>query len=141
MRAPAHLDEQAKAKWRELADQVDVSQPGNADALAAYCMAYSQWKTAQAQVEQLGTVVRSPAGFPAISPYVTVAAQAERRMRQWGKELGIVSRTAKAKGKATTSPEAPDPEEPQVDALDAAVMLARLADAPAPPPRRRRRAP
>lgn len=137
MRAPAHLDEQAKAKWKELAGQVDVGQPGNADGLAAYCVAWSEWKTARVKVDELGSVIRSPAGFPAISPYVTVAAQAERRMRQWATALGIVTRTARRKEKA---PDQPAPVDDELQSLLLADECRRLIEAPAPLPRSRRRA-
>ena len=137
MKTPKHLDTVAAEKWKELAGQVDVSQPGTADALTAYCVAWSEWKGARAKVDELGTVVLSPAGFPAISPYVTVAAAAERRMRQWGKELGLVSRT-----KARPTPEAtsPAPTVEEISILFAQEQLRRLAEGPGPAPRRRRNA-
>ncbi len=98
--APNHLDEQARSKWAEvlpiLESRGDLDQ-GVLDALAAYCVAWSQWSAAQAKVAELGPVVKSAAGFAIVSPYVTVAAQAERRMRQWATELKL---TPKARGKA-----------------------------------------
>jgi phage terminase small subunit len=63
MNAPEHLDDQAKRKWGELAPTLDTTQPGVADALACYCQAWSRWTAAEAQVNALGAVVKSPAGF------------------------------------------------------------------------------
>lgn len=102
-RAPSHLDKQAKAKWREVVvvlqlrgDDLDA---GTLDALAAYCVAWSQWLAAQAQVATLGLVVKSPAGFPAENPYLTVARKAQAALRQWGEVLGI---TPKSRRRATS---------------------------------------
>ena len=100
---PAHLDEAAKQKWAELApilqERGDVGQ-GTLDALAAYCVAWSQWTAAQAKVAELGPVIKSAAGFAVVSPYVTVAAQAERRMRQWAAELKLTPKTRGSRRKA-----------------------------------------
>jgi P27 family predicted phage terminase small subunit len=97
MNAPDHLDEQARAKWAELAPTLDVTQQGVADALACYSQAWSRWTAAEAQVNELGAVVKSPAGFAVANPYVTIAAAASRQLRQWGDVLKI---TPKARGKA-----------------------------------------
>jgi P27 family predicted phage terminase small subunit len=95
--APSHLDDQARAKWQEIAPTLDTTQPGVADALIAYAVAYSQWIAAQAKVAELGPVVKSAAGFAVISPFVTVAAQAERRMRQWHAVLHLDKRQGRRK--------------------------------------------
>ena len=65
------------------------------DALAAYSQAWSRWTAAETKVNELGTVVKSPAGFPAPNPYVAISA-AQRQMRQWAAELRL---TPKARGK------------------------------------------
>ncbi|MCG2683983.1 MAG: phage terminase small subunit P27 family [Planctomycetales bacterium] len=100
---PQHLDSAAVSKWAELLPALekrgDLDQ-GTLDALAAYCVAYSQWVEAQAKIAELGSVIKSASGFAIISPFVTVAAQAERRMRQWATELRL---TPKARGKATSA--------------------------------------
>jgi P27 family predicted phage terminase small subunit len=99
MNIPDHLDEQARVKWQEIAPTLDTTQPGVADALTAYVVAWSQWTAAQAKVAELGPVIKSAAGFAIVSPYVTVAAQAERRMRQWGDVLGLHKRAGRRKAK------------------------------------------
>jgi P27 family predicted phage terminase small subunit len=87
---PAHLDTTATAKWAELwpivAQRENIDQ-GTLDALAAYCLAYSRWTAAETKVSELGAVVKSPAGFAVPNPYVAIAAQAQRQMRQWAQEL------------------------------------------------------
>ncbi len=99
MNAPEHLDKPAHMKWGEvyplLAARGDMDQ-GTADALSAYCSAWSQWVQAEAQVKVLGLVVKSPAGFATENPFLTVARTAQVAMRQWLTELRL---TPKAKGK------------------------------------------
>jgi P27 family predicted phage terminase small subunit len=97
--APEHLDAQANAKWDQLVlslrerGQIDA---GTLDALSCYCSAWSRWIAAEGQVNALGTVVKSPAGFPVPNPYVAIAAAAQRQMRQWAAELKL---TPRARGK------------------------------------------
>ena len=92
---PEHLDAAAVTKWRELAPTLDTTQPGVADALAAYCVAYSRWVKAEQQVAGLGLITKSPAGFPVENPYLGIVKRAMVELHRWGKELGIVTRTAK----------------------------------------------
>ena len=89
---PEHLDAQARDKWQELAPTLDVTQPGTADALQAYCTSYSRWQAAEAQVAALGLIVKSPAGFPTENPYLGVVKRALIEMHRWGKELGLHKR-------------------------------------------------
>jgi P27 family predicted phage terminase small subunit len=90
VKPPEHLDDQARAKWAEVwpivAQRESIDQ-GVIDALAGYCLAYSRWTAAEAKVNELGAVVKSPAGGAVPNPYVAVAAQAQRQMRQWAQEL------------------------------------------------------
>jgi P27 family predicted phage terminase small subunit len=87
---PAHLDEQARAKWGEIwpivAQRESIDQ-GTLDALAAYCVAYSRWQAAETKVGELGSVVKSPAGFAVVNPYTIIAEKAARQMRQFAAEL------------------------------------------------------
>ena len=84
---PGHLDATATAKWRELwlivAQRENIDQ-GTLDALAAYCLAYSRWTEAEGKITELGSVIKSPAGFAVPSPYLAVAKDAQRAMRQMG---------------------------------------------------------
>jgi len=102
---PQHLDEQSRAKWSELLPILerrgDVD-GGTMDALSCYCSAWSRWTAAEAKVSELGTVVKSPAGFPVANPYVSIAAAAQRQMRQWALELRL---TPKSRGRKAESGE------------------------------------
>ena len=58
---PEHLDGLARQKWGEVLEILDgrgdTLDAGTLDALSCYAVAWSQWTSAQAQVQQLGTVV------------------------------------------------------------------------------------
>ncbi len=103
---PEHLDEQGRSNWAEvyppLEARGDVDQ-GTLDALAAYCTAWSRWTAAEQQVGTLGLVVKSPAGFPVANPYLNVAKDAQRQMRQWGDVLGILKRPGRKQDGAPQS--------------------------------------
>jgi P27 family predicted phage terminase small subunit len=90
---PDYLDDEAKAEWFRMAKVLqDMGLLTQADrtALAAYCVAYSRWMAAEAQVRRLGTIVKSPLkNFPMKSPYLTVADQALETMRKFMVEFGL----------------------------------------------------
>jgi P27 family predicted phage terminase small subunit len=104
---PDHLDTPARQKWTEVLpiveDRMDADQ-GTLDALACYCQAWSRWTAAEQQVNELGAVVKSAAGFAVANPYAAIAAAAQRQMRQWAGVLGLHKRQARRK--ATGDPEA-----------------------------------
>jgi P27 family predicted phage terminase small subunit len=90
---PEWLDDEAKAEWERVS--IDLAEMGllsQADrpALAAYCVAWSRWVDAEAQVKKYGTVVKSPdKGFPMKSPYLSIADQALETMRKLMVEFGL----------------------------------------------------
>ena len=90
---PEFLDAEARAEWdrtsKVLAD-MGLLTKADRSALAAYCVAYSRWVQAEAQVAKYGTIVKSPEeGFPMKSPYRTVADQALEAMRKLMVEFGL----------------------------------------------------
>jgi P27 family predicted phage terminase small subunit len=106
MNAPEHLDEQARAKWAEvlpiLDGRGDTLDAGALDALTCYCSAWSRLVDSESKIKESGTVVRTAAGFAAVSPYVTVQKDAARQLRQWGDVLQL---TSKARGRKPAKPE------------------------------------
>jgi len=100
---PQHLDEQAVAKWQEIVVVLETRgdlDAGTLDALTCYCSAWARWTAAEAKVSELGAVVKSAAGFAVANPYVGIAKDAQRQMRQWAAELKI---TPKSRGKAMSA--------------------------------------
>jgi P27 family predicted phage terminase small subunit len=91
----------AAAKWREvvrvLIDRGDPLDEATRDAVCCYATAWSRWTAAESEVQKLGAVIRTQQGAAAVSPYVTIAAQAQRQLRQWGAVLGLTGRARKQK--------------------------------------------
>lgn len=92
---PAWLDEAAQAEWSRVAPmlgRLGVLTETDADALAAYCEAFTTWKQATQRLRQFGMVVkRSKADgeLPVISPYVKIAHHAMQQMRAFLVEFGM----------------------------------------------------
>lgn len=90
---PEFLDDEAKAEWFRTAPvllNMGLLTTADRAALAAYCVVYSRWVAAEAQVRRQGTIVKSPLkNFPMKSPYLTVADQAMETMRKFMVEFGL----------------------------------------------------
>lgn len=90
---PDFLDDEAKAEWFRVAsilNQMGLLTRADRSALAAYCVAYSRWVHAEAEVKKYGTVVLSPnKKFPMKSPYLSIADQAMESMRKFMVEFGL----------------------------------------------------
>src|SRR5688572_13757514 len=90
---PDWLDDEAKAKWKRVTNDLQaMGLLARADraALAMFCTAWSRWKDAEEQVRKFGAIVKSPEkGFPMKSPYLTIADQAMETMRKLMVEFGL----------------------------------------------------
>ena len=90
--APEHLSEAAKAEWKRMSDQLlklGLLTAIDWAAFAAYCTVYGRWVEAEEALKKTGPVVRSPSGYPMISPYYTVAHQSLNQMRAFLVEFGM----------------------------------------------------
>jgi P27 family predicted phage terminase small subunit len=58
-------------------------------AFAAYCVIYARWVEAEEALKKTGPVVKSPSGFPMLSPFYTVANQSLAQMRAYLTEFGM----------------------------------------------------
>jgi P27 family predicted phage terminase small subunit len=89
---PEGLSEAAAAEWDRLAPllhRAGLLATIDGNVLGLYCSAVADWRAAREKVEELGPVVRSPAGFPQVSPYVSLARNAAKAMQSLGSELGL----------------------------------------------------
>lgn len=86
---PAHLDKIAKAKWREIEPLLEEFDDAIADLLALYCSAWSRWKEADAKVQELGSVIKSPSGYPVQNPYLAIVNKSLDQMIKLGKRLKL----------------------------------------------------
>jgi P27 family predicted phage terminase small subunit len=58
-------------------------------AFEAYCTLVARWREAEEALKKTGPVVKSPSGYPMLSPYYTVANQSLGQMRAYLTEFGL----------------------------------------------------
>jgi len=89
---PPELNAAARCEWDRLATQLGALRILTAldrAALAAYCGAYALWAEATEAIHKYGTMVKSPAGFPMQSPYVSIANRQAEIMMRIASEFGF----------------------------------------------------
>jgi P27 family predicted phage terminase small subunit len=59
------------------------------ECLAIYCTTAARREKAEIELAKTGAVVKTPAGFAAVSPWLTVANKAAELMLRYGQELGL----------------------------------------------------
>ena len=109
---PDFLDEVAKEEWSRMGKELfDTGLFTSIDstALAAYCVAYSQWTENIRKVTKFGTVFKTPNGYPAQSPYLSMANKAFEQMTKMLIEFGMTP-SARARVKTAISAREPPDE-------------------------------
>jgi P27 family predicted phage terminase small subunit len=89
---PDHLSEGAKAEWTRAGEQLHrlgLLTSIDRSAFSAYCVLWARWVDAEEALKKTGPVVRSPGGYPMLSPYYTVANQSLSQMRTYLTEFGM----------------------------------------------------
>jgi P27 family predicted phage terminase small subunit len=89
---PSELSQGAKDEWnRIIAELVQLGLMTTLDraALATYCQAYAMWSDAIQAVQKFGPVVKSPNGYPLISPYFAIANKQAEIMIRIASEFGF----------------------------------------------------
>jgi len=89
---PDHLDEAAAAEFVRVAAElgtVGLIEQVDRAALAAYCVAWSRWISAEIAVAEMGTVVKSPTGFPIQNPHLSIANKAMTQIKSFAVEFGF----------------------------------------------------
>lgn len=89
---PSHLSDDAKKEWRRVAKELHglgLLTSIDRTALSAYCETYVTWVDALAKCREMGLIVKTSNGNPIQNPYLSVASQAEKRMRGWLSEFGM----------------------------------------------------
>ena len=86
------FDPIALAQWkhvvREMTAMGTAARVDNA-LLEKYCVTYSRWRHAEAEVAKQGAVVKSPNGYPIQNPYLAIANTASKQLDQMGDRLGL----------------------------------------------------
>jgi P27 family predicted phage terminase small subunit len=57
--------------------------------LAIYCASFGQWLEATAAIQQYGTMLKAPSGYPVQSPHVAIANRAADTMMKISVEYGF----------------------------------------------------
>jgi len=89
---PDHLSEPAKQEWQRMGEQLvklGLLTAIDRSAFAAYCVVWARWIDAEQALKATGPVVRSPSGYPMLSPFYTVANQSLGQMRAYLTEFGM----------------------------------------------------
>jgi len=89
---PAHLSPPAKAEWKRLAQ--DLHRIGlltlvDRGALAAYCQSWGRWVEAERKLQETPPLLKTPAGYVQISPWLTIANKERELMARYMGELGL----------------------------------------------------
>ena len=66
-----------------------LATPIDRAALAAYCQTWARWMAAETKLQEFGTVIKSPSGYPMLSPYLSIVNEATRQMRGFLQEFGM----------------------------------------------------
>ena len=96
MRAPKQLSERGKAKWREMADQFDLSSPLSVDLLVQYCDAFDLHCRATEELGKSDLVHIAPNGAPYADPSVNISIKTSDQMRRLFKSLESIRKANKA---------------------------------------------
>jgi P27 family predicted phage terminase small subunit len=92
LECPAELPPLAREEWNRIVGELialGVLSKFDRGPLAIYCGAYAMWAEAMKALEEFGTMIKSPTGYPVQSPYVAIVnRQAEVMLRIAG-EFGF----------------------------------------------------
>jgi P27 family predicted phage terminase small subunit len=110
--APDNLSDGAKTEWVRMSGilaHLGLLTAIDGTAFEAYCTVVARWRDAEEALKKTGPVVKSPSGYPMLSPYYCVANQSLAQMRAYLAEFGM---TPSARSRISiTSGEQSDPLE------------------------------
>ena len=99
--------DEARKEWRRITKLLckqRVFSDADIAALTIYCTSYATYKHAQAQVDELGSVILTATGTPVKNPYLTVVNSCWDRIRPLLSEFGL-SPSSRARLKFDDSPD------------------------------------
>ncbi len=89
---PAHLSPTAKTEWRRLArilNEIGLLTQIDRTVLAAYCQAYGRWVGAERRLAETPPLLKTPAGYVQVSPWITISNKQVELMTRLMAELGL----------------------------------------------------
>lgn len=91
-KCPGHLDAAARREWKRIGPELEslgLLTRIDMAALAAYCQSYSRWIEAEKMIRKHGMLIKSPNGYPQVSPFLTVVNKSIDQMRAFLTEFGM----------------------------------------------------
>lgn len=115
-KSPTYITGKAQVAWTKhaaLLTEAGVLTPSDLHALEAYCVTYSQWRDAVAELSKKNGMIqivgKKDEEYEKPSAYITIAKDAQAAMRQWMNELGITpSSRSKVSGSKKAKEDAND---------------------------------
>jgi P27 family predicted phage terminase small subunit len=89
---PPHLAEDARAEYDRLCTVLDgmgILYESDRGAIAAAAVQWARWVEAEKQIQELGTVIRSPSGYPVQNPYLAISNKALTLLKGFYAEFGL----------------------------------------------------
>ncbi len=89
---PSHLSATAKAEWKRLArmlNEIGLLTQIDRGVLAAYCQGYGRWVEAERKLAVTPPILKTPAGYVQVSPWITIANRQVELMTRLMGELGL----------------------------------------------------
>jgi P27 family predicted phage terminase small subunit len=88
---PEDLSPAAQAEWKRLArtDLGDRLADIDRNLLTIYARLWARWQEAEKRIDELGLVVKNPAGTPCVSPFLTISQATIAQLTQLGEKLGL----------------------------------------------------
>jgi P27 family predicted phage terminase small subunit len=75
LQCPSELPPRAREEWDRIVGELTtlgVLSKFDLGPLAVYCGAFAMWSEAMEGIQKLGTMIKSPSGYPVQSPYVAI---------------------------------------------------------------------
>lgn len=113
---PAHLNPSGKAEWKRLARElqaIGILTQIDRGVLAGYCQSWGRWVEAERKLKESPALIRTPAGYVQLSPWLTIANRERELMLRFMAELGL---TPSSRTRLNVQPPVKKPWE--FDALD-----------------------
>ncbi|MCY0146815.1 phage terminase small subunit P27 family [Hoeflea sp. G2-23] len=89
---PAHLSPTAKAEWKRLAEvlnRIGLLTQIDRTVFAAYCQSYGRWVEAEKKLTETPSILKTPAGYIQVSPWLTISNKQLELMAKFMTELGL----------------------------------------------------
>lgn len=89
---PSHLSATAKTEWKRLAvmlNEIGLLTQIDRTVLAAYCQAYARWVEAERKLAETPPLLKTPAGYVQVSPWITISNKQVELMTRLMAELGL----------------------------------------------------